>query len=156
MKPSSQGFRETLRPDPVLLALWIALAVAACLSLGLLAGQLPLLSPGERPSSGLEPWWRWGLWLLAVLGLWRLLRQPPTGFVRAGWLVWSDGYVAFDPWHGRPWRGEARLVWTSVVLVGVRIDDPISGRLTLWLTPRRMGAVGWWRLQRFLTLSKAG
>jgi len=36
MKPSSQGFRETLRRDPVLLALWWALLAAACLSLGLL------------------------------------------------------------------------------------------------------------------------
>jgi len=77
-------------------------------------------------------------------------------FGAGGRLVWSDGRVAFEPRHGPPWRGEARLVWTSVVLVGLRIEDPLAGRLTLWLTPRRLGAAGWWRLQRFLILSKAG
>ncbi|MDG4868492.1 hypothetical protein P8631_10820 [Guyparkeria sp. 1SP6A2] len=156
MKPSSQGFRETLRPDPVVLALWLGLLVAACLSLGLLAWQWPFPAAGERSSSGLGAGWRLVIWSLAVLGLWRMARRAPAGFARGGRLIWSDGHVAFEPWHAPPWRGEARLVWVSVVLVGLRIEDPVSGRLTLWLTPRRLGAAGWWRLQRFLTLSKPG
>lgn len=81
------------------------------------------------------------MWSLATLGLWRLVWRPPAGFARGGRLVWSDGHVVFDPWQAPSWRG-ARLVWVSVVLVGLRIEDPVFGRLTL----RRLGVSGWWRL----------
>lgn len=56
--------------------------------------------------------------------------------------------------NGETVRGPVRLQWQSALLVGVTIDDPASGPLTLWLTPWRLGERGWWRLQRYLILAR--
>lgn len=151
MAVSTQGLRETVRVDAALVRLWWTMVVLAWLSLVLVAGwgDWAAVFPGRAPI--LETAGRVGL-LLGGSGLcWRGLRRRPVGLVAAGRLEWRAGRARFETATGER-RGETEMVWRTVVLVGVRIRDPVAGPLTLWLTPRRLGEAGWWRLQRFLVL----
>ncbi|HER20192.1 MAG TPA: hypothetical protein ENO14_04000 [Chromatiales bacterium] len=131
------------------MGLWMAAWVAA--SWLVWDGPWPLEIGPPSWSSGVGRPIAW-----AVVSLWTLhgLRRPPPGFVLAGRLAWSGGRGELVSPDGVVRRGATRLRWQSPLLVGVTIDDPTAGPLTLWLTPWRLGERGWWRLQRFLTLAR--
>ena len=154
MADSSEGFRGALRVDPVLVVLWRGLGALAWLSLSLVAGW------GDWPASSwsspaLEALARVMVFLVGSGAIWYGLRRRPAGLLAAGRLEWRGGRARAELAEGE-WRGETEVVWRSVALVGVCIRDPQAGRLTLWLTSRRLGASGWWRLQRFLVMGETG
>ena len=155
MQGHSQGFRDQIGPDPWLVGAWWTLGGLAWLSL--LA--VVLWGGGSLPSGEAPPVWldRAGRLLILLAGSWwvcRHLSARPAGLMLSGRLSWSGARGRFETEQG-VWRGEMRLVWRSAVLVGVRLRDPVRGAVTVWVTPRRVGEAGWWRLQRFLVLGGA-
>lgn len=151
MERISQGFREHLRADSRLLPAWagLLLTVWVAASWVLWAGPWPASSPPPwlEDAARLVAWVSVSAWLGR-----RWWRRPP-GFALEGRLVWSGGHAEVVSVGGATVRGPVRLQWQSPLLVGVTIDDPAAGPLTLWLTPWRLGERGWWRLQRFLMLA---
>ncbi|MCL7745233.1 hypothetical protein LV476_09820 [Guyparkeria hydrothermalis] len=152
MERASQGFRECLRVDLRLLSAWMGLMLAAWLAASWVVWS------GPWPIGAPQPWqetvWRLVAWVVVSVWVVRGLQHRPQGFALEGRLVWSGGHGEVVSANGETVRGPARLQWQSPLLVGVTIDDPASGPLTLWLTPWRLGERGWWRLQRFLMLAR--
>ncbi len=150
MQGHAPGFRGELGSDPWLVGAWRLLGGLAWLSLVavVLWGGWPTFGDGEL-STGLDASGRALLLLGGSWWVWRHIAARPTGLMVSGRLVWQGPRGRFETSRGA-WRGEMRLVWRSAVLVGLRLNDPVRGRVTLWLTPGRVGRTGWWRLQRFL------
>ncbi|HSH85079.1 MAG TPA: hypothetical protein VK979_07990 [Guyparkeria sp.] len=152
MEHVSQGFREQLRADPRLLAAWVGLSFAAWVAVSWVIwdGLWAVASP--------QLWWAasWRLAAWLVVSFWLLfqLRHRPPGFALEGRLAWSGGHGEVVSTSGETVRGPVRILWQSPLLVGVSIDDPAAGSVVLWLTQRRLGKQGWWRLQRFLILAE--
>ena len=147
----SQGFRECLQADPWLLAAWKGLLLSAWAAGSWVALAGTWLPDGwpTGPESGL----RLLAWLLLSAWLLHGWRHPPAGFVLNGRLAWSGGHAELVPVEGVVRRGPVTVRWQSPLLVGVSIEDPAAGALVVWLTPRRLGRRGWWRLQRFMLLA---
>ena len=152
MERASQGFRERLRADAALLSAWRGLLLAAWVAASWVvwAGPWPI----GAPSAWLETVWRLAAWVAVSVWVLRGMRHRPPGFMLEGRLAWSGDHAELVATNGRVTRGPVRLHWQSALLVGVTIDDPADGPLTLWLTPSRLGERGWWRLQRFLVLAR--
>jgi len=151
MERRSQGFRERLHADWLLLSAWRGLSLAAWLAASWVVWSGPW--PVGAPSPWLETVWRLVAWIAVSVWALRGLRHRPPGFTLEGRLAWSGGHAELLAANGQAARGPVRLQWQSALLVGVTIDDPVAGPLTIWLTPWRTGRRGWWRLQRFLVLA---
>ena len=150
MERVSEGFSERLVADRWLLAAWVGLVLAAWLAASLVIWQAPRPVGAHTPPLG---WfWRSLAWLAVSGWLWHWLRHRTSGFAIEGRLVWSAGRAEVLLPGGESIRGEARVLWQGPLLVGVVLATVTHGRLTLWLTPARLGRRGWWRLQCFLML----
>jgi hypothetical protein len=152
MERASQGFRECLRADAYLLSAWLGLLLAVWIAASWVVWAGPW--PAGSPPPWLECGWRLAAWVAVSIWVARGMRRRPPGFALEGQLVWSGGHAELVAADGAAVRGPTRLHWQSPLLVGVTIDDPVAGPLTLWLTPWRLGERGWWRLQRFLVLAR--
>jgi hypothetical protein len=156
MLGQAEGFQGTWPVAPGLVPLWWSLGALSWASLAWIAvwgdwsavgaGMPPAAETAVRAIAFLA-----GSWLIG-----RCLRRRPPGLMGAGRLEWQAGRARFEAADGGEWRGPAEVVWRSSGMVGLCIHDPVAGRLTLWLTPRRLGAAGWWRLQRFMVLGTSG
>jgi len=152
MERVAQGFRGRLQADSRLLSAWTGLLLAVWVAASWMVWAVAPWSTGA-PSPWLEGAWRLAAWVVVSVWLLRRWRRRPAGFAVEGELSWSGGHAEMVSLDGASLRGPARLQWRSPLLVGVTIDD-VSGPLTLWLTPWRIGERSWWRLQRFLVLGR--
>lgn len=152
MERVSERLNERLVADRWLLTAWVGLVLAAWLAASLVIWQAPRpVGPHTPPFEWL---WRTLAWLLACGWLWRYRGHRPAGFTLEGRLAWASGRIEILLADGESIRGEAQVLWQGPLLVGVAIDTVGARRLTLWLTPGRLGKRGWWRLQRFLVLGE--
>ncbi|MGM0516495.1 MAG: hypothetical protein ACQER6_02730 [Pseudomonadota bacterium] len=156
MVKEAEDFQGALQVAPGLVLLWRGLGALAWASLAWIAawGDWSVIGAGMQPT--VEAAARAIAFLAGSWLIWRCLARRPLGLTGVGKLEWRAGRARFESADSGEWRGQAEVVWRSTVMVGVCIHDPVAGRLTLWLTPRRLGATGWWRLQRFMVLGATG
>jgi hypothetical protein len=128
--------------DGVLAALWYGIH-------GLATGAVVL----GVLISGLSMWLTVPAGALACLGLYVSVRHRPVAWFVSGNLVLSDDMARWQAEdEGGDWvDGRMVLAWRGPSLVGVTLVGP-AGRMSLWLTRRRVGDVAWWQLQRWLRL----
>ncbi|MDA3877421.1 MAG: hypothetical protein PF483_10065 [Halothiobacillus sp.] len=101
--------------------------------------------------SGLSLWLTVPAGALAWLGLFVSARYRPAAWFVSGHLVLANDVARWQA-NDEGWvDGRIVLAWRGTSLVGVTLIAP-AGRMSLWLTRRRVGDVAWWQLQRWLVL----
>lgn len=83
------------------------------------------------------------------------VRFSPASWFESGHLALRDGSARWQAKQGRGDVVEGRMsvVWRGTSLVGIAVEAA-SGHRFFWLTPRRVGDVAWWQLQRWLRLNE--
>lgn len=79
----------------------------------------------------------------------------PQAFFKQGYLTLGDKVARWNEHSGCAYEGPVKWLWTSPLLIGLKIEDERVG-FTLWLSPRRLGVLPWWQLQRWLRFHHLG
>lgn len=139
---TEQVWSARVEDDGVLAGLWYGIhgLATGAIVLGLLI-------------SGLSLWVTVPTGALAGLGLYVSVRYRPAAWFVSGHLVLANDIARWQAEdEGEDWiDGQVVLAWRGPSLVGVTLVGP-TGRMSLWLTRRRVGDVAWWQLQRWLVL----